>query len=271
MENQEQSPIVFISYSWDDEEHKKWVLNLANRLYYDNVDVLLDRYDLLAGKDFIHYMEKSVKVANKVLLILTPNYKVKAEKRIGGVGYEVSIVTANIFKEQDTDKFIPIIRGNNEECVPSFLASRLYIDMNDDKVFEEKYTELKDAIFGNTKRPPRRILENKNEIDDLTPYITYQGDYIPPIERKKYSLSKMVQMEQMKHDFLKVIELKLELAKICQAQIGKESDVYMLEEGIRKAYIALSIEDKKKAKKLICNYNQDMGLYIDQDIQRYLK
>ena len=30
---------VFISYSWDTEEHKKWVLDLANKLVKEGVNV----------------------------------------------------------------------------------------------------------------------------------------------------------------------------------------------------------------------------------------
>ena len=38
--------IVFISYSWDNEDHKQWVLELANKLVKEGVNVLLDRYEL---------------------------------------------------------------------------------------------------------------------------------------------------------------------------------------------------------------------------------
>ncbi len=42
----ENKPVIFISYSWDSEEHKEWVLNLANKLCDDGIDVILDRYHL---------------------------------------------------------------------------------------------------------------------------------------------------------------------------------------------------------------------------------
>jgi hypothetical protein len=38
-------PTAFISYSWDDEEHKAWVKQLAARLRGDGVDVALDQWD----------------------------------------------------------------------------------------------------------------------------------------------------------------------------------------------------------------------------------
>jgi hypothetical protein len=82
---------VFISYSWDDEIHKTWVLKIADKLVCNGIFVYLDRYDLKAGKDITHFMENSLKYADKVLLIMTPNFKNKAEKRKGGVGHETSI------------------------------------------------------------------------------------------------------------------------------------------------------------------------------------
>jgi hypothetical protein len=36
-------PRVFISYSWENEAHKEWVMALATRLYTDGIDVTLDR------------------------------------------------------------------------------------------------------------------------------------------------------------------------------------------------------------------------------------
>ncbi|MEL6135162.1 MAG: toll/interleukin-1 receptor domain-containing protein, partial [Bacteroidota bacterium] len=86
----EQPIKVFISYSWDSDEHKEWVKQLADRLMADGIDITLDQYDLLLGRNLTHYMEEAVETANKVILILTENYKLKAEKRTGGVGYEYS-------------------------------------------------------------------------------------------------------------------------------------------------------------------------------------
>ena len=80
------NPKVFISYSWDNEPHKEWVLNLATQLRNKGVDVILDIWELTAGKDKDYFMENSVANSDKVLLILTPDYKTKAENRQGEIG-----------------------------------------------------------------------------------------------------------------------------------------------------------------------------------------
>lgn len=286
---------VFISYSWDSEEHKSWVLEIADRLTKRGIYVFLDRYDLYAGKDMICFMEESVKKSDKVLLIMTPNYKIKSEKRVGGVGFETSIVTAEIFNNQKSDKFIPIRVGDRKACTPNFIKSRIDLDMSDNSKFDEKMEELIATIQGNgcRKRPPvektveSHITESENipiqdistaemnytkmnyKEDSLSAYHNYQGGPIPQIEMEKYRLSCETLEAQKRHDFLYVIQLKLELAKICQSQPGKAGDAYILEEGIRKAYIILSSTDKEKAKRMISEYNSDMAKYIDEDIKRY--
>ena len=91
------NPTVFIHYSWDSENHKKWVLNLANRLIKNGVDVFLDRFDLKIGSNLSCFMEKVVD-STKVLIIATENYKVKPENREGGVGYEFQMISGEISK-----------------------------------------------------------------------------------------------------------------------------------------------------------------------------
>src|SRR5690242_7194473 len=89
--------VVFISYSWDGSDHQEWVFDLANNLVKHGVDVILDQYDLSVGMEITHFMEKAL-TADKILVILTPNYKLKAHKRQGGVGYEYSLMTREYYE-----------------------------------------------------------------------------------------------------------------------------------------------------------------------------
>ena len=45
----------------------------------------------------IHFMENSIKESDKVLLIMTPTFKDKVEKREHGTGYEASIIHLKSF------------------------------------------------------------------------------------------------------------------------------------------------------------------------------
>lgn len=52
-------PKVFISYSHDSQEHKKWVLEFATRLRNSGVDAILDQWELQPGDD-IHISWNSI-------------------------------------------------------------------------------------------------------------------------------------------------------------------------------------------------------------------
>lgn len=68
-------PVVFISYSWDNESHKQWVVDLSKDLREKfRIYTLLDRYNC-GGDDLITFMQKGLKRADRVLIIGTPNYK----------------------------------------------------------------------------------------------------------------------------------------------------------------------------------------------------
>lgn len=150
-------PIVFISYSWDDEAHKEWVLQLANRLRSNGIDVILDRYELGPGENLPHFVERSIQRANRIIIVFTPNYKLKADKRTGGVGYEYSIMNADLYRNQTTnEKIIPVIRtGTMEDSIPTFMQQFIHMDLSNNENFENSYTDLLREIFNEpaTKRP----------------------------------------------------------------------------------------------------------------------
>ncbi len=141
---QESEKTVFISYSWDTEKHKKWVLDLSNRLVKEGVNVILDRYELRPGKSLPHFVETAIKKADRILIVFTPNYKLKAEEREGGVGYEYSIMNSELYRNQiNNERIIPILRkGNSIDSIPEFMQQYIHIDMRNDENYENSYTDL---------------------------------------------------------------------------------------------------------------------------------
>lgn len=147
-------PLVFISYSWDSVEHREWVLKLSNDLISRyGINVLLDQYELSAGKDLTYYMESSIEQSTKVLLILTPNYKLKAENRTGGVGYEYSMISQELFDIQaNNNKFIPILRsGDLNSSSPKYIKSKIFHTMVDNSVYLNQLYELTRIIYEKPK------------------------------------------------------------------------------------------------------------------------
>lgn len=139
---------VFLQYSWDNEPHKKWVLELANRLTSDGVELCFDRYDIQVGSNINHFMEK-IETCEKVIFIMSSGYKTKADTRSGGVGYEYQIISSEMASDLIAcKKFIPVLRdGDVKTSIPLLLRSLVYHDMREDKLFEQKYLELLHLVF----------------------------------------------------------------------------------------------------------------------------
>lgn len=145
-------PKIFISYSWTTPKHEDWVINLAERLVSDGVDVVIDKWNLKEGHDKFNFMETMVKSneIQKVLIVLDRKYSEKAELRTGGVGTETQIISPQIYGDVSQEKFIPVVAekdDNGNAFVPTFLESRIYIDLSDQNSFEENYEKLLRNIF----------------------------------------------------------------------------------------------------------------------------
>lgn len=147
-----ETPKIFISYSWTNPDHEAWVINLAQRLMSDGVDVVIDKWNLREGHDKYHFMETMVKSSDitKVLIILDKKYSEKAEKRSGGVGTETQIISPKIYGDVSQEKFIPIVSEKDENgnaYVPVYLQSRIYIDLSEQDKYEENYEALLRNIY----------------------------------------------------------------------------------------------------------------------------
>lgn len=144
-----QTPTVFLSYSHDSDEHRDWVYQLACRLVQNGVEVVFDQWSIRLGSNILKFMEKGLKNSDRVLVVCTDNYNKKSNEGLGGVGYEKSILTAELFHAQDTNKFIPCIRGVSTGFkTPACLGERAYIDFTDAAQFDANLKQLLHELFG---------------------------------------------------------------------------------------------------------------------------
>ena len=136
-------PKIFISYSHDSAEHRRWVSELGAKLRHNGVDAILDQWDLGPGDDVTQFMERGIIDSDRVLVVCTDQYVRKANAVEGGVGYERMIVNAQLIQDLGTDKFIPVIRQTSgQEKTPTFLGTRVYIDFRNDSQFESEFEKL---------------------------------------------------------------------------------------------------------------------------------
>lgn len=197
-------PRVFISYSWSPEANKQTVLALAERLMSDGVHVIIDEWDLHEGQDKYVFMEQMVQNPdiNRVLMCCNKEYAEKANRRQGGAGVEGTIISSEIYDNTIQTKFIPIVleRDNTgKEYLPTFLKTRIYIDLCNPNFYEAEYDKLLRNIYEKpkSKRPPIgnmptyladdeiSYLPTTNQLSRLTHFIE-QGNILAKKEIKGY-------------------------------------------------------------------------------------
>lgn len=151
------NPVVFVSYSHDNDEHKEWVCKISSHLRTHGVDVVLDQWDLRVGGDLPFFMEQGLTKARLVICVCSKNYVDKANAAEGGVGYEKMILTQSLMCNSSIDYVIPLIRNNrSSQKVPIFLGTKVYLDFENDDEYYIKYRELIERIFDEDikKKPP---------------------------------------------------------------------------------------------------------------------
>ena len=154
------TPTAFISYSWDNDDHKDWVKNLATRLRADGIDVTLDVWAVAPNTQLPAFMEKGISDNDFVLVICTPGYKERSDARRGGVGYEGHIITSEIFNRANHEKFIPVRRcgtwgdGKPTDAAAAWIGGGYYIDLTGNPYSEGKYEELVRTLYWQRETAP---------------------------------------------------------------------------------------------------------------------
>lgn len=151
-ERSKSTPKVFISYSWTNPEHEARVLEWAQRLRGDGVDVIFDKWDFKEGHDKFAFMEQMVTdpTVSNVVVFSDARYAQKADSRAGGVGTESQIISKEVYEKVKQEKFIPVVCefDGDKPCLPTFLSSRKYLDFSSPEKINENYEMLLRAIFG---------------------------------------------------------------------------------------------------------------------------
>lgn len=146
---------VFISYAWDNDEHKNWVRQLAAQLRNDGIDVTLDQWHLVPGDQLPEFMERSVRDSDYVLIVCTHKYKERSNNRQGGVGYEGDIITAEFMTTRNHRKFIPILMQQPwEDSAPNWLLGKYYIDLSASPYPQKHYDDLLTTLLGTREKAP---------------------------------------------------------------------------------------------------------------------
>jgi hypothetical protein len=126
----------------------EWIEKFAFRLKGNGLEVLVDRWNLKLGDSITRFMETAVESCDFVLLICTPQYKLRAENRTGGVGYEHDLMTARKLAVGEYAKFIPILRaGTWYTATPKWIAGQLGVDLRGKNYAEDNFQNLVDHLL----------------------------------------------------------------------------------------------------------------------------
>ncbi|MXW49026.1 MAG: SUMF1/EgtB/PvdO family nonheme iron enzyme [Gammaproteobacteria bacterium] len=146
---------VFVSYSWDDENHKAWVSRLAADLRRDGVETRLDIWHVELGDPLAVFMEREIRDNDYVVIVCTPEYRHKSDAGKGGVGFEGAIMTSELAELGNHRKYIPILaRGTWREAAPAWLRGKRYADLSTAERYAQGYDELLRTLQGGRLGPP---------------------------------------------------------------------------------------------------------------------
>lgn len=170
------APKVFVSYSWTSKEHENWVLRLATELRQSGVDSILDKWDLKEGDEANAFMERLVAdpEVSKVIIVCDKNYAEKSDNRIGGAGTEAQIISSEIFKSQEQNKFVVVSTETNsdgEPVRPAYYTSRVYIPFLEADRYSENFDQLLRWVF-------EQPANNRPQLGNKPRYLDQEGQTI---------------------------------------------------------------------------------------------
>ncbi len=142
---------VFISYSGTSDRHKKWVAGLAEFLLRNGINIRIDQWHLRPGGDLPQWMANEIELAERVIIVSDSQYRERADKRIGGVGWETMLIQGDMSDQPaDSRKYLPIIREDHfNDGVPKYLKTKYSIHWSstedDDRLRSDLLKELCDV------------------------------------------------------------------------------------------------------------------------------
>ncbi|MEO6815774.1 MAG: toll/interleukin-1 receptor domain-containing protein [Edaphobacter sp.] len=183
---------VFISYSWDSEEHLAAILSLSNRLRGDGFDCVLDQYEISPPEGWPRWMDRKIGEASLVLVVCTETYFARVmgfEERGKGLGvkWEGHLIYQHLYNAgASNQKFIPVLMSDNDKgFIPTPLQGASYYTVDSDA----GYQRLCNRLLGKppAEKPPvgqKKPMPEKTVKTDLKAYI------MAPIKSELWDMAK---------------------------------------------------------------------------------
>ncbi|NCC80793.1 MAG: hypothetical protein EOM04_00770 [Clostridia bacterium] len=129
---------IFVSYSWDTDAHQEKVISLVNFLRSKGHEAECDIVKIQeeTSINFQEMMALELSKSKKVIIVLSKEYKRKADLFLGGVGIESRYILDDINKNKKKYilvSFEKLDQSLLSEIVPNFLRSRDIVDLISDE------------------------------------------------------------------------------------------------------------------------------------------
>lgn len=148
------NPRVFISYTGENPENRKWVKAFVCKLRENGVNARVDIFHLKPGNDLPQWMTNELLMADKVILICDKFYAKKADSRNGGVGWETMVIQGDMMLHAQLNKYICIIREENfDEGIPMYAKTKFSLHWTEPEVLEENFHQLLYLLFDIDEEP----------------------------------------------------------------------------------------------------------------------
>jgi len=117
---------IFISHTSNTDEAVEWVENLALFLIDNGIQARLDKFHLRRGMDLPQWMCNELSLAQKVIIVCDETYKLKADGRLGGVGWETMIIQGDVANlPPASTKYQVIVRTDDiQKGMPLYLKTK---------------------------------------------------------------------------------------------------------------------------------------------------
>lgn len=104
----------------------EWVKTLALFLIDNGIQARLDRFHLRRGMDLPQWMCNELAMAQKVIVVCDETYKLKADGRLGGVGWETMIIQGDVANlPPDSTKYQVVVRTETiDKGLPLYLKTK---------------------------------------------------------------------------------------------------------------------------------------------------
>lgn len=148
--DEETQPIkVFVSYAWEDDEQNDKIISFVNFLRENGFDASMDRSESQkeSAVNFNKMMTGGIQNSDKVIVILSEKYKVKADKFEGGVWQELNIIIEDMKKNPNKYIFVSFGSTEREKLTPTALMGLDILDLKkdqDDNEFNLLFSKIKE-------------------------------------------------------------------------------------------------------------------------------